>query len=164
MNPWRFGWNSWYSFFRRKRACDAMYLFFFEKRRAHKIHSFIYTFQGLDAVSCWYSLFCFWFVYIILFFLLKEAFSSIGLYFLFIYLVIFLFYDKNQNNFQCRLIFLISLLYVYFCVFIVQVKIWDPSIRGSELRATLKGHTRSSPRPPINSFFSLILLENKTYF
>jgi hypothetical protein len=25
---------------------------------------------------------------------------------------------------------------------IMQVKIWDPSIRGSELRATLKGHTR----------------------
>jgi len=25
-----------------------------------------------------------------------------------------------------------------------QVKIWDPSLRGSELRATLKGHTRFS--------------------
>lgn len=24
----------------------------------------------------------------------------------------------------------------------MQVKIWDPSLRGSELRATLKGHTR----------------------
>lgn len=24
----------------------------------------------------------------------------------------------------------------------VQVRIWDPSIRGSELRATLKGHTK----------------------
>lgn len=24
----------------------------------------------------------------------------------------------------------------------IQVKIWDPSVRGSELRATLKGHTR----------------------
>lgn len=26
----------------------------------------------------------------------------------------------------------------------LQVKIWDPSLRGSELRATLKGHTRFS--------------------
>lgn len=26
--------------------------------------------------------------------------------------------------------------------FVSQVKIWDPSLRGSELRATLKGHTR----------------------
>jgi hypothetical protein len=26
--------------------------------------------------------------------------------------------------------------------FVLQVKIWDPSLRGSELRATLKGHTR----------------------
>jgi len=25
---------------------------------------------------------------------------------------------------------------------ILQIKIWDPSLRGSELRATLKGHTR----------------------
>lgn len=27
-------------------------------------------------------------------------------------------------------------------MYILQVKIWDPSLRGSELRTTLKGHTR----------------------
>lgn len=29
----------------------------------------------------------------------------------------------------------------------VQVKIWDPSLRGSELRATLKGHSGSLSAP-----------------
>ena len=34
----------------------------------------------------------------------------------------------------------------------MQVKIWDPSLRGSELRATLKGHTRFSLSLILHSF------------
>lgn len=34
--------------------------------------------------------------------------------------------------------------YIFICYSTnVQVKIWDPSLRGSELKATLKGHTGS---------------------
>lgn len=36
----------------------------------------------------------------------------------------------------------ISLAYIFKKLLVLQVKIWDPSMRGSELRATLKGHTR----------------------
>jgi len=40
----------------------------------------------------------------------------------------------------------------------MQVKIWDPSLRGSELRATLKGHTRFSlSLPPLFKFLVWLL-------
>lgn len=47
----------------------------------------------------------------------------------------------------------------------MQVKIWDPSLRGSELKATLKGHTRylQNVPPPLSlslciSFFLVCAL------
>ena len=36
----------------------------------------------------------------------------------------------------------------------VQVKIWDPTLRGSELRATLKGHTKYLLHNPYSLIFA----------